>query len=451
MADWSNDIEKYRKGELTSTQMHELEKKALSDPFLADALEGAEQISPENFSLDVRELNKRITGEKKTVIWTPLHVAAGIFIVIGVSFVMYFVSKETPSEQLAEQVQSETSPSAGAASKSADSIIKPNDNLLTLNEPEKEKQDRTAAGPLPLASAKPIEKKEEKILQKEDQPLLAAEFSEDEAITEERNVAAMPKQESKIAADQAKDFFKQDSSIGLDRSRGVVADQDMKAKKLSAPSYASTSASKLNQKVSGQVTSADDGSPMPGINVVVKGTTQGAITDINGNYSITLPDQKSDQLVFSFIGMQTTEVPIANQPTVNVKMSEDVSQLSEVVVVGYGTTTATDKDSFNSITLAEPKNGKRAYKKYLETNQMYPQQALENKVEGRVIVEFTVTTTGSLTDFGVIKSIGYGCDEEVIRLIKNGPTWSPSKEDGTPIESQVKVNLRFRLPKKQKR
>lgn len=79
---------------------------------------------------------------------------------------------------------------------------------------------------------------------------------------------------------------------------------------------------------------ADDGTPIPGVNVVVKGSSIGTVTDAGGSYSLTLPNGAT-QLVFSFVGMQTEEVLI-NKPEINVRMHEDISQLSEVVVVGYG-------------------------------------------------------------------------------------------------------------------
>ena len=73
----------------------------------------------------------------------------------------------------------------------------------------------------------------------------------------------------------------------------------------------------------------------------------------------------------------------------------------------------------------------------------YPQQALQSKVKGKVTIEFTVASDGTLHDFSVMKSLGYGCDEEVTRLVKEGPKWSPSTEDNVAIESNVKVKMKF--------
>jgi TonB-linked SusC/RagA family outer membrane protein len=88
--------------------------------------------------------------------------------------------------------------------------------------------------------------------------------------------------------------------------------------------------------VTGTVTSADGGGPLPGVNVVVKGTTEGTITDTDGRYSIAVPSREST-LIFSYIGHVTQEVAVSDHSTIDVTMEQDVTTLNEVVVVGYGT------------------------------------------------------------------------------------------------------------------
>lgn len=88
--------------------------------------------------------------------------------------------------------------------------------------------------------------------------------------------------------------------------------------------------------VNGQVTDQATGAGMPGVNVLVKGTTVGTVTDVEGNYSIQVPDGNAT-LVFSFIGYATQEVAVSGRSSVNVSIAEDVTSLGEVVVVGYGT------------------------------------------------------------------------------------------------------------------
>lgn len=83
--------------------------------------------------------------------------------------------------------------------------------------------------------------------------------------------------------------------------------------------------------VSGTVTDATDGTGLPGVNVVLQGTTTGTVTDENGRYSLTVPSG-SGMLVFTFVGMATQEISINGRSEINVSMSPDVAQLSEVVV-----------------------------------------------------------------------------------------------------------------------
>ncbi|MBR9997788.1 MAG: SusC/RagA family TonB-linked outer membrane protein [Cyclobacteriaceae bacterium] len=87
--------------------------------------------------------------------------------------------------------------------------------------------------------------------------------------------------------------------------------------------------------ISGKVTSAEEGSPIPGVNVVLKSTTVGTVTDFDGNYKLTVPVDDGT-LVFRFIGLTTKEVDIGNQSVIDVVMSADIRQLTEVVVTAVG-------------------------------------------------------------------------------------------------------------------
>jgi len=94
------------------------------------------------------------------------------------------------------------------------------------------------------------------------------------------------------------------------------------------------------RNVSGKVTSSDDGSGVPGVNILEKGTSNGTVSDADGNYRISVGDNAT--LVFSFVGYATQEVAVGAQSTLNVTMASDVQALAEVVVIGYGTQEAKD-------------------------------------------------------------------------------------------------------------
>jgi TonB-dependent starch-binding outer membrane protein SusC len=100
------------------------------------------------------------------------------------------------------------------------------------------------------------------------------------------------------------------------------------------------------QVVSGKVTSSDDGSALPGVNILEKGTTNGTVTDGDGSFKMSVG--ANAVLDFSFIGYVAQQVTVGNQTTINVVLQTDVTALQEVVVVGYGT--SLKKDVTGSIT-----------------------------------------------------------------------------------------------------
>ncbi len=88
--------------------------------------------------------------------------------------------------------------------------------------------------------------------------------------------------------------------------------------------------------VSGQILTAEDSTPLPGVNVAVKGSTRGTTTDAEGNYKLAIPDNNA-VLVFSSVGFLSQEVTVGAQSSINIKLAVDQRTLNEVVVVGYGT------------------------------------------------------------------------------------------------------------------
>ncbi len=92
-----------------------------------------------------------------------------------------------------------------------------------------------------------------------------------------------------------------------------------------------------DRSVSGKVVSTDDGMALPGVSVIIKGTSTGAVTDFDGNYKLIIPsDVSSPVLTFNFVGYKTVEIPVGTQTTIDVRLDTDVKQLEEVVVTGYG-------------------------------------------------------------------------------------------------------------------
>lgn len=128
-------------------------------------------------------------------------------------------------------------------------------------------------------------------------------------------------------------------------------------------------------RVTGVVTSADDGQPLPGVSVAIKGTTSGTITGIDGSYSITVPENAT--LVFSFVGMTTQEFVITESAVLDVVMETDIAKIDEIVVVGYGT----QRKSLITGAISKVEGDELA-----RTSDMRVTQALQGKTAGVVIM-----------------------------------------------------------------
>ena len=146
---------------------------------------------------------------------------------------------------------------------------------------------------------------------------------------------------------------------------------------------------KAQVQVSGKVVSAVDNTPLPGVSVRVDGTTQGTVTNIDGEYSLQVPSNQTI-LVFSFIGYNNARVTVGNQNIINISLQEDVDQLEEVVVTGVAEGTSKTKLGFTVATVDE------ALLEEVPTGD--PGNALRGKVPGVQIVQTSGApgTSGSI-------------------------------------------------------
>ncbi len=213
--------------------------------------------------------------------------------------------------------------------------------------------------------------------------------------------------------------------------------------------------------VSGRVVSASDGKPLLGATVTAKGTNQGAKTNSEGQYRITVP--ADGLLVFSFIGFTTQEVRISERTLINVSLARLTTKLNDVVVVAYEpdsagyvlriTTAAKPTDAisrtssvFTSVEQQpEFPGGMAALSHYLSKNLRYPSDAQQNKVQGNVFVQFVVSDQGQIQQLRVLKGIGTGCDEEAVRVVSQMPQWNPGRQNGKLVAVQYVLPIEFVL------
>lgn len=129
-------------------------------------------------------------------------------------------------------------------------------------------------------------------------------------------------------------------------------------------------------------------------------------------------------------------------------ISGPVSHVSGPVVAGpMVEAEGSDEDEIFQVVEQMPEfpGGMEALMQYLSKNIKYPSSALENGIQGRVLIEFVVNKDGSIVDPNIIKSVDPACDKEAMRVIKGMPKWTPGKQRGKPVRVKYTVPVLFRI------
>lgn len=174
--------------------------------------------------------------------------------------------------------------------------------------------------------------------------------------------------------------------------------------------------------VSGTVTDATDDSGIPGVNVLVKGTSTGTITDVEGNYNVTVSGEDAI-LVFSSVGFTTEEITVGDQSTINLSMAPDIQSLQEIVVTGYSTEER--KDVTGAVATVKS-----------EQLQAVPSGNVEQQLQGRVS-GVTVITNGQPGTSSIVRVRGFGSfgGNEPLYIVDGVPVQSTDFLQPDDIES----------------
>ncbi len=143
----------------------------------------------------------------------------------------------------------------------------------------------------------------------------------------------------------------------------------------------------------------------------------------------------------------TTQMPAA-QPAVPAEARKMAAESSDSAV---RITSVADEEALVSRALAEqesyrpaaPGRSPKAWQRYLRRNLRYPQQALDNNITGEVKLQVSVSADGKPGTINVLQSLGYGCDREAIRLVREGPDWQPALRNGTPVADTLVIAIPF--------
>lgn len=209
-------------------------------------------------------------------------------------------------------------------------------------------------------------------------------------------------------------------------------------------SIASGQLDTINNLVKGFVLDAE-GEPIFGATITEMNTENGVMTDFDGQFELKLVDFQNP-IIVSYIGFEEVS-HIPQQDSIHQFVLVPNAQLDAVSITGYS---SRERDSvvqyLDTDISVYPKDGYEQFYKYLDEQLLYPQSAAAKQVEGIVKLRFEINENGIPQNVEVQESVGYGCDEEAIRLLKEGPNWK-TKEGKTTTDLAIPFKLKEREQK----
>ncbi len=430
-------IRRYRADEMTPEERNAFEKELQKDSFLAEAFEGMEQLPPEEIAQHIRELSSQVSSPKKNDKFRFAAAAASVLILVSIGILWFQIQKENsvPKVTQAEKIESpsEVQEKEAITVQPEPVRVVTKTDLKKLQPLQAKVETEKALETTELAEMSPkilpIEKKE---------PEVAANVQEEielelaEALTGKVQgimVDSKDLQLAKSATNQAKP----DGNI---RIRGYA--------KLDSDKTIVTT-----KTLRGKIISAADKMPLPGVTLAEKGSSNGAITDVEGNFELPLIDSNST-VVVSFIGMESKEISPADSTTTIIELEPDQLALDEVVVVGYGvqkkesvigSKTLVETENQLRLEQAAPLGGYKELREYLDKNALLPDDYPKKKEVVRL--KISLDAQGKIQGFQNLNDAPEALFEKVKSLILKGPKWQPALNDKQPTKSFVKLRVVF--------
>ena len=191
----------------------------------------------------------------------------------------------------------------------------------------------------------------------------------------------------------------------------------------------------------------EEGKPIIAATVLVANTTNGTLTDENGNFTLEVGSDQSIQV--AYIGMSTVTMSVKDclkKADQTIVLTESDTKKDVKVVASAPQAVTSDDQTFSVVEqMPEYPGGMRAGLEFMARNLRYPTKAREAGKQGRVIVQFVVRKDGSLSDFKVLRPVDPWLDAEAIRVISTMPKWKPGMQDGKPVSVKFTLPVTFML------
>ena len=441
-----DEFRRYRANEMTAEERNAFEKELQKDPFLAEAFEGMEQLSPEELTLQIHELSAQISSPRKRRKIRFVAAAASILILVSIGILWLQINTHDPVPELTQTEKIEH-PAEVQEKQSVPVLTDTNTDVPIAeiavepepDKPQKEEAEREQLTAVPkLPETTPVmpllEKKE---------PELVAETIEKEA---NMPAEALSGRVQGITI-QGKDTPQMKSGV----VKRVVPDADIRIR-----GYTTIRSNKTPSTVKvlrGKVISASDKLPLPGASIVENETSNGTVTDIDGNFELPLTDSLST-VTASFIGMETKVISPADSLSAIIELEPDQLALDEVVVVGYGvqkkqsvtgSVTRIGPDLKMENRPAEPVSGYKTYYDYLKTEAILPAGYPSDKAV--VKLRMHINAGGAIDSIENLNEADETLVDKAKQIVLNGPDWNPEFSNNKNVDSRVKLRIVFRKEK----
>lgn len=228
-----------------------------------------------------------------------------------------------------------------------------------------------------------------------------------------------------------------ESQAVVEKAKADVAGVETAAEQQTAEKQEVADEQAKNVSVKGVVVQKEDGNPIVGVAVTVRGTKIGAVTDVDGKFHI------DNVPVGSWIDVFMIDCEIGSLQVTE----QNASNLHFVIAYdGPSSSKSPGSDAFDVVEeMPVYPGGMPAMMDFFNKNMKYPKEAFDAKQEGRVIAQFVVEKDGSITDAHIVKSVSPALDAEALRIVNAMPNWTPGRQNGKPVRVKYTVPISFKL------
>ncbi len=440
-SNWQTLFNRWISGEADHSDERALEAMAKDDPFLADALEGYRSLPEADHARAMERLNARLRKrqEKKgRVVVFFLQRIAAVGVILLAAWLVFQWGGSPEDGALSFNQQTEMSDQAAlpgdtvADRQATEKSTQPGEPESTLPGPEVaaenevavvQKQDTSPPSARPATEPAPADRRKAIVAEEK------AKLAEQRQATERQSIALSV---DKMAARESA-VYKNDT---VEEVIPQPMEEDLMTEEIAAPSPPAEDSARspvslqtedgiVARTINGQVTDTS-GEPLIGASVTIPGTSSGVVTDVDGAFTIESPTE-NPLLTVAYTGFVSQEVRVRKDDFLTIRLLEGVA-LDEVVVTGKRAEVKRNNVT-SSVSAIEngqefkPRGGLEKFEKYIRQNLRKPQAARDAGISGQVVVGFSLNDAGRPSDFKILRSLGSGCDEEAIRLLREGPKW----------------------------